>query len=138
MYHLGDFGNADIAKNLNGQIILLLGNYEKDIKELENNKKILNNNKFKDIIDKCNFELMIPNNDNVVLLNLVHEPSNMINKCFNLYGHVHQLSMVKKTIDNKMGLNVGTDCHEFYPVDLETILFYKNAVENFYDDEVFM
>jgi hypothetical protein len=35
------------------------------------------------------------------------------------------------------GLNVGTDCHNFKPINEETILFYKNAIEKHYDDNVF-
>ncbi|HNA90554.1 MAG TPA: hypothetical protein PK989_14665, partial [Anaerolineales bacterium] len=52
---------------------------------------------------------------------------------FFLFGHVHQLQMVKRN-----GLNVGTDCHFFRPIDLQVVLFYRNAIYLHYDDNVFM
>ena len=50
----------------------------------------------------------------------------------NLFGHVHKLCMVKP-----FGLNVGMDCHNFYPIDMETVLFYHNAILRYYDNDVF-
>lgn len=35
------------------------------------------------------------------------------------------------------GLNVGVDCHNFTPIDLDTVSFYLNGILNFYDNEVF-
>ena len=35
------------------------------------------------------------------------------------------------------GLNVGVDCHNFRPIDVETIEFYRTAIEKFYDENVF-
>ena len=65
---------------------------------------------------------------------LVHEPEKAKNpKLFYLYGHIHQLQMVKRN-----GLNVGTDCHQFRPIDWETIVFYYLAIVNHYDENVFM
>lgn len=63
---------------------------------------------------------------------MTHEPENCKKDRFNLFGHVHQLCMVKK-----YGLNVGTDCHFFKPIDIDTVLFYKNAIQNHYDFNVF-
>lgn len=65
---------------------------------------------------------------------LVHEPEfgRGVDKFF-LFGHIHQLQMVKKN-----GLNVGTDCHRFFPIDAETVLFYYKAITNHYDKNVFM
>ena len=62
-----------------------------------------------------------------------HKPLNNSKNLFNLFGHIHKLQMVKRN-----GLNVGTDCHNFYPIDLETVLFYKDAIKNVYDENVFM
>ena len=45
----------------------------------------------------------------------------------------NKLSMVKR-----FGLNVGVDCHNFYPIDEEVVKFYRNAIINHYDEEVFM
>ena len=36
------------------------------------------------------------------------------------------------------GLNVGVDCHKFSPIDVETVLFYRNAICNHYDENVFL
>jgi calcineurin-like phosphoesterase family protein len=66
-------------------------------------------------------------------LQLVHEPDEATAGEFFLFGHVHQLQMVKRN-----GLNVGTDCHFFRPIPLEVVLFYQNAIQNHYDDNVFM
>ena len=49
-----------------------------------------------------------------------------------MFGHIHKLQMVKKN-----GLNVGVDCHNFKPISLEEVLWYKNAIENHYDINVF-
>lgn len=35
------------------------------------------------------------------------------------------------------GLNVGTDCHNFTPIDIDTVKFYFNAIKNYYDSNVF-
>ena len=37
----------------------------------------------------------------------------------------------------KRGLNVGVDCHNFTPIDLDTVLFYHNAIQRYYDKDVF-
>ena len=57
---------------------------------------------------------------------------NIDDKHFNLFGHIHKLCMIKS-----YGLNVSVDCHNFTPIDLDTVWFYHNAVLNHYDDEVF-
>lgn len=129
VYHLGDFGKYDFADDLNGDIILLFGNYER--KEIGDNiYSFMDQMSFTDIYtlpSKC-----IELNGN--RFRLMHEPSNRTNEdnIFNLFGHIHKLQMVKKN-----GLNVGVDCHNFFPIDLDTVLFYKNAIEKFYDEEVF-
>ena len=35
------------------------------------------------------------------------------------------------------GLNVGTDCHNYDPINLETVLTYHDAILNYYDEDVF-
>lgn len=139
VYHLGDFGNFEIIKNLNGKIILLYGNYERDSKTNE----IKDYEKYFHGIYSSKDNLIISNPDIDFKLCLCHEPSNMTSDYFNLFGHVHQLSLVKKhyySITNStcMGLNVGIDCHFFKPIGFDVIKFYKNAVENHYDKDVFL
>lgn len=140
VYHLGDFGDYERVKDLNGNIILLFGNYERQ------------DNVSKDYIIKLGFSdvetgfniTKIFNyikskiySEDKLYLNMSHEPSNINNYfCkneFNIFGHIHKLQMVKR-----LGLNVGVDCHNFKPIDLDTVLFYRNAIRNFYDEEVFM
>jgi len=122
VYHLGDFGNYEVRERLNGGICLLFGNYERKddtegwahagFRAVQQEERVYN-----------------------YIATLVHEPSHMV-KGFNLFGHVHQLCMVKKR-GFVYGLNVGTDCHFFTPIDVKTVQFYRNAIENHYDEEVF-
>ena len=120
VYHLGDFGNHNIIKYLNGRLKLLPGNYD-DKEFLE-----LINLKYEDIL--CNYEYL--RNEDCFIF---HEPSLIKNlKHFYLFGHIHKLQMVKKN-----GLNVGMDCHNFQCIDIAEINFYRNAIENHYDENVF-
>lgn len=127
VYHIGDFGNYDMLKFLNGNIILLLGNYERDeiekgITSMEDLKEL-----FTDVIEKPE-EILL--NDAKYMM--VHEPSHYVGDIFKLYGHIHKAQLVKRN-----GLNVGTDVHDYAPVSVDTIEFYKTAVTKFYDEEVF-
>lgn len=133
VHHLGDFGNYDILPKLNGNIHLLIGNYD-NLSE----KEYLDMG-FSSVTPKHAPFIFMKHND--ILLHLCHEPSKMNALGFNLYGHVHQLSMVKKIITpmgNICGLNVGTDCHFFKPVSFETVMFYHEAIMKHYDFEVFL
>ena len=64
---------------------------------------------------------------------MMHEPENYDKKCFNLFGHIHGRQMVKR-----FGLDVGVDCHHFKPISIKDVLFYKTAIEKYYDNNVFM
>lgn len=121
--HLGDFGDAKIIKQLSGNIILIPGNYDTYV---EINKLISQQPKL--IVKKYPFNIVYDS------IYLIHEPRNGMQKQkFYLYGHVHSLSKVKRN-----GLNVGTDCHNYSPIDYETIQFYYNAITKHYDENVFM
>lgn len=130
VYHLGDFGDYGIRQLLNGHIILLYGNYERtDEKE--------NPYLAKHLVEHYGFDLVIRDDYmqrafDYLPFHMVHEPSKMIPNNFNLFGHIHKLQMIKHN-----GLNVGVDCHNFTPIDLDTVKFYRNAIENHYDEEVF-
>lgn len=131
VYHLGDFGNFDILNQLNGNVILLFGNYEVDYFKNKRNiniKQYLISKGFKDVYTENCLTITLNNKK----YNIVHEPLNTVGDEFYLFGHIHKLQMVKKN-----GLNVGVDCHNFYPIDIGTIEFYRNAIENHYDNEVF-
>lgn len=147
--HLGDFGEPQFLKNLNGRIILLPGNYEREaLKTDPNYYDILKENSNKDmpiaIIDSDHINL-VPcaffNSDEYrnffTMVHLTHEPP--INSqpmkdthICNLFGHIHKLQMVKQ-----YGLNVGTDAHNFEPIDIERVEFYLGGIMKHYDENVF-
>lgn len=131
VWHLGDFGNYEVSNVLNGKINLLYGNYER--KDIADNKitlsQLRNDYNFSSVLTKNMFDCRLGDLE----ISIVHEPSHMNSNNFNLFGHIHKLQMVKRD-----GLNVGVDCHNYTPIDNETVLFYKNAIENFYDEEVFI
>ena len=136
VYHLGDFGDFNKAIQLNGNIILITGNYDVKISSQD-----MLNNGINKVIDEDKYSVWFDNENtdyefNKYNITMVHEPSKLdmvsAKNCFNLFGHIHKSQMVKK-----FGLNVGTDCHNFCPIDLDTVLFYKNAIDKFYDEEVF-
>lgn len=131
VFHLGDFGDYGYSSLLNGKIILLFGNYERsDIeKGIVTLDQLESGYNFKEVHDGNKIHFSYQD----IKMNMVHEPSHMSEIGFNLFGHIHKLQMVKRN-----GLNVGVDCHNFTPIDLDTVKFYKNAIENHYDEEVFM
>lgn len=129
VYHLGDFGDASIAaetiKQLNGdQIFLLLGNYEDGDKSVVD--QLLTDPRVTIISDHHQITI------DGVEMRLIHEPENISGEDFYLFGHIHQLQMVKTK-----ALNVGADCHNYAPIDKDTIMFYYNAIVNHYDANVF-
>ena len=137
VYHLGDFGDYDYLRHLNGNIILLEGNYERDGISKPTPKQA---EKLSDYITN----LHLYDHENKMLL--VHEPSHIGDyHGFYLFGHIHEKQKVKKRYVSNgefarrdvCGLNVGVDCHNFTPVSLETVEFYRNAIENVYDEECF-
>ncbi|PJZ18228.1 hypothetical protein CEW46_29780 [Bacillus cereus] len=128
--HIGDFGEYEYSKELNGHVVLLLGNYERN--DIKTNKVTLDSLKsdynFSLVLDQSRYYIKV----NGKSYNIVHEPSNQKNNRFNLFGHIHKLQMVKRN-----GLNVGVDCHNFYPIDFDTVEFYKQSIKKHYDEEVF-
>lgn len=119
--HLGDFGNFEMLHKLNfGKMVLLKGNYEKD----DNNFSITDNRV--EVVNNLSFEL------DGEIITCVHEPISGKSGTFFLFGHIHEKSKVKKN-----GFNVGVDSNNYKPIDLTTIRFYKNAILNYYDDNVF-
>lgn len=131
VYHLGDIGDLESFKQLNGNITIIIGNYDKDeniIPKLKDSEKVIEIVPYKKLtIDNVNYLL-------------IHEPfqaiehfQELIDKdYFILFGHIHKLQMVKE-----IGLNVGTDCHNFKPIDIDTIQFYRTAIKEHYDINVF-
>ena len=123
VFHLGDFGELSVLDKLNfGSMIYLKGNYERDDPNFAvNNPRVLVKDSVGDIMrfkDIC----------------CVHEPLTELpeEKAFYLFGHIHEKGMVKRN-----GLNVGVDAHDYTPISEEKMLFYKNAIEKYYDENVF-
>jgi calcineurin-like phosphoesterase family protein len=122
--HIGDFGDPSYLKHLKGRKIMFLpGNYDSsDIMHemlLDNRIVVLQPNAAMEIQGHA--------------IRLIHEPEEGEDpSSFYLFGHIHKLQMVKIN-----GLNVGVDCHHFRPIDANTVLFYKNAILNHYDKNVF-
>lgn len=125
VYHLGDFGNLDMLKKLNGRIRLVMGNHER--------KEGLT----KEMLLEAGFDQVYEENVVIevdgLLMNLIHEPSKNNPGMFNLFGHLHNLCIVKE-----FGINVGQDCNYFRPIDFEKIGLYKRLKENAYKGELFL
>ena len=126
VYHLGDFGDPEIIEHLKGKNINVLpGNYDDPvvISRLQQNKRIQ--------IFKCNHSIYIKGQ----YFQLIHEPvkATTSQNYFYLFGHIHKLQLVKVN-----GLNVGVDCHNFYPLSSGDVLFYRNAIIAHYDSNVFL
>jgi len=141
VYHLGDFGDPVRVHDLSGKrIVILPGNYDDEnvMKELKRDPRVnfiptetvLGRNRYQETFER----LELPP------IWLVHEPAIALYVWgtetpprFYLYGHIHQLQMVKRN-----GLNVGVDCHQFTPIDLSVLKFYYDAITKHYDKNVFV
>lgn len=131
VYHLGDFGDPEVLQLLNGHVIFLPGNYDTmDIICILSDYHV-------ERPDEKYVSVIAPNtdiDDNGERIRLIHEPDEAVGSdCFYLFGHIHKLQMVKRN-----GLNVGVDCHDFTPIPIGVVRFYKNAIEKHYDENVFM
>ncbi len=121
VFHLGDFGNYEIDD--------LRQNYKK---VTEFKQKMINTGFYKVSIFRESLKI------GREIYYLHHKPSDALKykKLYGakqLFGHIHKLQMIKP-----YGLNVGIDCHNFTPIDLDMVNFYLNAIENHYDEEVFL
>ena len=109
IYHLGDFGNLDILKKLNGTIRLVMGNHER--------KAGLT----KEDLLAAGFDQVFEDNAIIEvkgkLINMIHEPSKHNPNMFNLFGHIHDLGFIKP-----YGLNVGVDVNHYRPMSYEKMM----------------
>ena len=140
VYHLGDFGNYEMLKYLNGKVILIRGNHDKEEKE-----KLLEYG-FSDVTDST-ITFMYPKTDieddfDGAKLILGHEPKTCLEVLksedkeytYALFGHIHGKQKVKK-----FGIDVGVDANNFYPMRAtKEVRFLINALQKGYDDEVFV
>lgn len=128
VYFLGDFGDVEILDCLNfRKMFFMVGNYERNnveiLKKLKDNPRVV-------LIES---NVYTENFEGIGVIQFVHEPEHIIfNDIFTLFGHVHQLSMIKTN-----ALNVGIDAHRFNPINIQTVKFYKEAIQKFYDMNVF-
>lgn len=148
IYHLGDFGSTEYLKYLNGNKILILGNYERE--ELKNLNIDPNLDEavipfFKEkgwddvypgrYVDLMPPRRMLPPELPEINLTLSHEPLKVKeivqlyqgmgdSNCFGCFGHIHGRQMIKQ-----WGIDVGVDAHNFTPIGLDEVLFYFNAIK---------
>ena len=146
VYHLGDFGDFEYRKLLNGKIILIKG-------ESDDNYIKTHNYRDNEIFAKSiGFESVYNHlfvSTSFGIIKLMHRPSqsqgtttitdDKVVKCFNLFGHIYKTQMVKRFIDPEdgtyfYGLNVGVDCHNFKLLSLKDIEFYKTKCNVDYDE----
>lgn len=128
VYHLGDFGNLDVRPYLHGKIHLILGNYENDALKENIDLQAKLERYFSSISQHATLILK----DNIPVY-LTHKPSECKRDMFNLFGHIHGLRKVSQN-----GLNVGVDANHFSPISEDDVLFFKNAIINHYNYEVFL
>ncbi len=128
VYHLGDFGNYEKIKELNGKVTLICGNYEKeDFGE--------NFEQFRKKLIALGFEEVI--RDGVYLdadvlgerIYLTHEPINHAKDCRTIFGHVHDLAPVKP-----FGFNVCVTYHDFTPLSSNRVKRLLNFVKGYSKD----
>lgn len=151
LFHLGDFGDYERVRDINCEVILLVGNYEENEYKTNNDFEVWAENLLgkyswdgksgfsKILLPGRTLDIEYTDGKNTICKNvtLVHKPTdflrvqeNEFQKC--LFGHIHGRQMVKK-----FGLDVGVDGHNFAPISAEDVGFYFNAIDKFYDDDVF-
>ena len=132
VYHLGDFGEYKYIKKLNGNIILILGNYE--IADMKKQK--LTFEQFKDYLKSLGFYDVVKKSSTIKVddyqVFLTHKPIDCKKDMINLYGHVHTLKPVTKS-----GFNVATTYFDFYPVSLKQMKNKTTFIKKFADKNVF-
>lgn len=144
VFHLGDFGDWSYAKYLNGNIVLILGNYEKKemndkgLDYIDYHDWVIDSFKFKEVF--FNYTTLNIDSDDLDVheeVKLIHEPSKFFEReryKYACFGHTHGRQMIKP-----WGLDVGVDCHNFTPISESDVSFYINALKRgFYDKEVFI
>ena len=136
LYHLGDVLFKDDEKSLkaldylrnkypSSKFKLTIGNYDED-------KLFLLDGFFDDIMTDYMVEL-----EKGTIAYLNHYPVKCREKMdlakFGVTGHIHGLWKVKEDM-----INVGVDAWHFRPVSEDQILFCWNAMQKFYDENVFL
>ncbi len=130
VYHLGDFGDYNVIKRLNGKVYLICGNHDKLEKDesFEQFRQKLKNLGFADVykdgimLDKKIFGIDVYMN---------HYPSKTKPNMVNFFGHVHSLKPIKR-----MGINVAANYHKGMPISRKDMQFFIKFVttDNWGDD----
>lgn len=120
VYHIGDFGflnseeYEDMLKRLNGHVVLIQGNHDKQ-------------NKVKSYIEMC---MMHFGGKDVFVQ---HHPPEEVPVCdFVICGHVHNnwKHRIYKKYPHCPIINISCDVWDFRPVSTETILKYYGLIKN--------
>ena len=129
VYHLGDFGDYNVVKRLNGKIYLICGNHEKLAKgeTFEQFREKLKNLGFADVYQEG---LMLDKKVFGVDVYMNHFPSKTKPDMINFFGHVHSLKPLKK-----MGINVAANYHKGVPISRKDMKFFIEFVSEGYKDD---
>lgn len=146
IFIIGDFGDYNYLKYLNGQPVVIFGNYE--FKEMDEKK--MDTVDYSDWLKSLgvsnvhfNYAICTINskkNDFVEEVKLFHEPHKYYEGPrykFGVLGHCHQV-MIRKFKDGGYGFNVGVDCNNYAPVNEDKVAFYLNAMKKYYDYETWI
>jgi len=140
LFHLGDVSmnekHLDLISKINcNKKFLIKGNYDK---KDQTAKYEVSDELLLEYFDKVEDYFVIRmkvDGKNTEDIYLVHEPEKMREDLFCLVGHIHSLKMVFYN-NGKGALNVGVDAHHFFPVSLERVRFYLQAIRSHYDQNV--
>ena len=134
VYHLGDISmdreGLDILNQLNGEKILIKGNYDISVEDGGTAKYEINDKILLKYFSKVYDDLEIEIGGETVYLN--HYPINIKEEKFTLCGHVHNIWHFSRN-----SINVGIDTNHFTPVGEELIVFQMNAIRKYYDQNCF-
>jgi calcineurin-like phosphoesterase family protein len=130
VFHIGDFAflknPREMIYSLNGEIILVPGNHDDDVKLLE----VMGINQTKFDIAPTLFEVDFQVEDEKLRFVLCHYALRVWNKshhgAMHLYGHSHGTLPEDPTARS---MDVGVDCHNFTPISLDGVLvhMYKKS-----------
>lgn len=123
VYHMGDFGEYEFIRHLNGKVTLICGNQEKNNyrKDFDAFKKRLIKFGFADVVEDGMYL------DKSVLgekVYLTHKPSSHDKDCKTIYGHAHTTALVRE-----YGFNACASYHYFTPISVETAKRFLNYID---------
>ncbi len=136
VYFVGDFCVKEDylfwAKKLKGQKHLILGNYDNftDRQYMDNSFLTVSDYKLIELPESYKNDVC---DEHMNQIYIQHYPTRSIARYFNLVGHIHTAWKVQKNM-----LNIGVDCWHFFPVSMNQICFAYNAINKFYDNDVWV